>query len=313
MHKYRPDKSLGSSWHSWVYKNRPQFPIQEDETALVIYSLWKHYEFSKDLEFIESIYNSLIKKAADFMVSYINTETGLPKPSYDLWEEKFGVSTFTASSVYGALVAAGKFSKLLGKVEHEKKYITTSEKVKEAILKYLWSNDKKMFYKMVNFEEGQPIYDGTMDFSSIYGIFRFRVLDVFDPKVVDSIKTMEEISGRIPVGGVPRYAGDVYHLKSHDVPGNPWIITTLWLAQYYVVAAKEEKDFDKVKEILLWVIKHAGSTGVLPEQVDAKTGEHLSATPLTWSHSEFVSTVINYLEKIEELGICAQEEIKAGY
>ena len=41
MHKYRPDKSLGSSWHSWVYKDRPQFPIQEDVTALVIYSLWK--------------------------------------------------------------------------------------------------------------------------------------------------------------------------------------------------------------------------------------------------------------------------------
>lgn len=313
MHKYRPDKSLGSSWHSWVYKNKPQFPIQEDETALVIYSLWKHYEFSKDLEFIESIYNSLIKKAADFMVSYVNTETGLPKPSYDLWEEKFGVSTFTASSVYGALMAAGKFSKLLGKVEHEKKYITTGEKVKEAVIKYLWSEDKKMFYKMVNFEDGYPIYDETMDISSIYGIFRFRVLDAHDPMVVASIKTMEEISKKIPVGGIPRYENDAYHKSSHDVPGNPWIITTLWLAQYYVIAAKEEKDFDKVKEILTWVVKQAGSTGILPEQIDAVTGAHLSATPLTWSHSEFVSTVINYLEKIEELGIFAQEEIKAGY
>ncbi len=313
MHKYRPDKSLGSSWHSWVYKDRPQFPIQEDETALVIYSLWKHYEFSKDLEFIESIYNSLIKKAADFMVSYIDAETGLPKPSYDLWEEKFGVSTFTASSVYGALIAAAKFSKLLGKVEHEKKYTTAGEKVKEAVVKYLWCEEKKMFYKMVNFEDGKPIFDETMDISSIYGIFRFRVLDVNDPKVADSIRTMEEISSKIPVGGVPRYNGDVYHLKSHNVPGNPWIITSLWLAQYYIVAAKEEKDFDKVKEILSWVVKQAGSTGILPEQIDATTGTHLSATPLTWSHSEFVSTVINYLEKIEELGIFAQEEIKAGY
>ncbi len=313
MHKYRPDKSLGSSWHSWVYKDKPQFPIQEDETALVIYSLWKHYEFSKDLEFIESIYNSLIKKAADFMVSYANAETGLPKPSYDLWEEKFGVSTFTASSVYGALMAAGKFSKLLGKVEHEKKYSTAAEKVKEAIIKYLWCEDKKMFYKMVNFEDGKPIYDETMDISSIYGIFRFRVLDAHDPMVIDSIKTMEGISTRILVGGIPRYENDVYHRSSHEVPGNPWIITTLWLAQYYVIAAKEEKDFDKVKEILMWVVRQAGSTGILPEQIDAVTGAHLSATPLTWSHSEFVSTVINYLEKIEELGIFAQEEIKAGY
>jgi GH15 family glucan-1,4-alpha-glucosidase len=113
MQKYRPDKSPGSTWHAWVYKERVQFPIQEDETALVIYSLWKHYEFSKDLEFIESIYNSLIKKSADFMVSFTDENTGLPKPSYDLWEEKLGTSTFTSSAVFGALMASAEFSRLL--------------------------------------------------------------------------------------------------------------------------------------------------------------------------------------------------------
>ena len=39
MHKYRPDKSLGSSWHPWVRNGKPELPIQEDETALVIYAL----------------------------------------------------------------------------------------------------------------------------------------------------------------------------------------------------------------------------------------------------------------------------------
>src|SRR3989344_4069894 len=105
MHKYRPDKSLGSSWHPWVRDGQKQFPIQEDETALVIYALWEHYQLSRDLEFIESIYNSLIKKATDFMVSYLDEKTGLPRASYDIWEQKYGISTFTASSVYGALTA----------------------------------------------------------------------------------------------------------------------------------------------------------------------------------------------------------------
>ncbi len=313
MHKYRPDKSLGSSWHSWVSGNSIQFPIQEDETALVLYSLWKHYEFSKDLEFIESIYNSLIKKSADFMVSFTSPETGLPKPSYDLWEEKLGISTFTASSVYAALLSASNFSRLLGKAENEKRYRVAAEKVKEGVLKYLWSDDKKMFYKMINFENGQSVIDSTLDFSSIYGIYRFRVLDVSDPRVVDSIHTMEEIARRIPAGGVMRHENDDYYKTSPEVPGNPWIITTLWLANYYIVKAKEEKDFDKVKEILKWVVVHASKTGVLPEQLDPNSGAHLSAAPLTWSHSEFVSTVINYLEKVEELGILAQEEVKAGF
>ncbi len=311
MHKYRPDKSLGSSWHSWVRNESMQLPIQEDETALVLYSLWKHYEFSKDLEFIESIYNSLIKKSADFMVNYIDVVTGLPKPSYDLWEEKWGVSTFTASAVYAALNAASHFSKLLGKVQHEQKYKETSDKIREAIIRYLWNDGKKMFYKMVNFEGDRPVYDDTLDFSSIYGIFRFRVLDALDEKVVASISTMEALAKKIPIGGMVRYENDVYHVGSVPVPGNPWVITTLWLAQYYIVTAKEEKDFDKVKELLSWVVSHKASTGVLPEQFDAVTGEHLSASPLTWSHSEYVSTVINYLEKLEDLEIFEQDEIKS--
>src|SRR5690606_32599661 len=38
MHKYLPDYSLGSSWHPWVQNGKKQIPIQEDETALVIYA-----------------------------------------------------------------------------------------------------------------------------------------------------------------------------------------------------------------------------------------------------------------------------------
>lgn len=310
MQKYRPDKSPGSTWHAWVYKDRVQYPIQEDETALVIYSLWKHYEFSKDLEFIESIYNSLIKKSADFMVNFINQENGLPKPSYDLWEEKLGVSTFTSAAVYGGLVAAANFSRLLGKAENEKKYLASADKIKEGIVTHLWNEERKMFVRMVNSENGREEIDDTLDFSSIYGIIRFRVLEVDDQKVTESLQTMEELAKRIPVGGMMRHENDAYYRSNNDVPGNPWIITTLWLAQCYIIRAKNEKDFAKVIEILNYVVDKAGPTGILPEQLDPITGSHLSATPLTWSHSEFVSTVINYLEKIEELGILIQEEIR---
>lgn len=309
MHKYRPDKSLGSSWHPWVRSQKPQLPIQEDETALILYSLWKHYEFSKDLEFIEGIYNSLIKKSADFMIDYMFKDNSLTHPSYDLWEEKYGISTFTSSSVYAALVAAANFSKLLGKAENERKYSNAATALREAILRYLYNPDKNMFYKSVNIRGDVTEYDSTLDMSSIYGIFRFRVLDAHDERVAESIKTMEELASHIPIGGMPRYENDWYYRRSQETPGNPWIITTLWLAQYYIVVAKEEKDFDRVKDILKWVCEHASLSGVLPEQLDPHTGHHLSATPLTWSHSEFVITIINYLEKLEELGICDQEQI----
>jgi GH15 family glucan-1,4-alpha-glucosidase len=36
-HKYNPDGSPASSWHPWVIKGEAALPIQEDETALVVW------------------------------------------------------------------------------------------------------------------------------------------------------------------------------------------------------------------------------------------------------------------------------------
>jgi len=113
--KYHPDGSLGSTWHPWSSSSHKfQLPIQEDETALVIYSLWSHYLQARDIEYISPLYEPLVCKAADFMVSYRDTETKLPLASYDLWEENWGISTFTTSAVFGGLKAASKLAKLFG-------------------------------------------------------------------------------------------------------------------------------------------------------------------------------------------------------
>jgi GH15 family glucan-1,4-alpha-glucosidase len=50
-------------------------------------------------------------------------------------------------------------------------------------------------------------------------------------------------------------------------------------------------------EILEWTAKHALPSGVLAEQIHPTTGEPVSVSPLTWSHSTFVATVMNYLKK----------------
>ena len=68
LHKYNPDGSLGSSWHPWVDKDgNPQLPIQEDETALVLWALWDHYERIRDVEFIRPLYSPMIRSAGDFL------------------------------------------------------------------------------------------------------------------------------------------------------------------------------------------------------------------------------------------------------
>lgn len=305
MHKYRADGSPGSSWHPWVAKDGSvQLPIQEDETALVLCALWEHYLLTRDLEFIEEIFNSFIQKSANFLVMYRDKDTGLPKHSYDLWEEKLGTTTFTSSSVYGALIAAANFSKLLGKTEHEKMYSDAATEVRAGILKHLYDKDSGIFRKLYIRKNGNFEYDNTVDISSAYGVFRFGVLLPDDPMLRKAFAITEErlFCSRYS-GGIARYEGDNYYRTGHDIPGNPWFICTLWLVQYYIALAKEEKDLDRVRQWFEWVTSLALPSGVLSEQLDPYTKQQISAAPLTWSHSEYVLSVMAYLQKIEDFGI----------
>ncbi|MCI0542197.1 glycoside hydrolase family 15 protein [bacterium] len=306
MHKYRADGSLGSSWHPWVTaKGEIQLPIQEDETALVLFAIWKHYELSRDLEFVEQIYNSFIQKAAHFMMLYRDKMTGLPKQSYDLWEERLGISTFTSSAVYGALIAASRFARLLGKTESEREYSRVAEEIKQGIMKHLYNAETGSFYRMIKIEGGNIVADKTIDISSVYGVFRFGIIAPDDPILKRAFNITEEklFCSRYSAG-FARYEGDNYYRAGDDIPGNPWFVTTLWAVQYYIATAKEEADFSRVRQWFDWVVSLAPPSGVLSEQINPYTKEQISASPLTWSHSEYVLAVMAYLEKLEELGIC---------
>ena len=154
-------------------------------------------------------------------------------------------------------------------------------------------------------EDGTITSDRTLDMSSVYGVFAFGILDIDDPRLARAIKQVEDrILLKTAVGGVARYEGDLYFRDATGVPGNPWIITTLWLAQYYIARAKKESDFAPVHQWLEWAVRHTTQSGVFSEQLHPYSGEPLSATPLTWSHSEYIMTVIKYLNKLVELGIC---------
>jgi len=303
MHKYRSDGVLGSSWHPWIINGEPKLPIQEDETAIVIFMLWEHYERYRDIEFIESMYNTFIEPAAEFMCEYIEATTGLPQASFDLWEEKYGTSTYTAASVYGGLMAAAKFANLLGKVEPSRTYQVIAQRMQTAIGKVLFDKKEGVFVKQVlHTADGDLEYDNTLDTSSLHGLLLFRVFDAEDERITQMVKKVED---RLQVHGKSkgfiRYEGDAYYRMQNAETPNPWVVTTLWIARYYIEKAQSFKDLKYPLELLEWTASHANKGGMLAEQMHPDTREQLSTAPLVWSHAEFVLTVQSYLERVEEL------------
>lgn len=300
MHKYRTDGVLGSSWHPWIISGEPRLPIQEDETATVLFALWEHYEIHRDIEFVESMYNRFIEPAAEFMCQYIEPLTGLPQASFDLWEEKYGTSTYTAASVYGGLMAAAKFANLLGKDNSSRTYQAIAQRMQTSIGEVLFDKNEGIFIKQVlHTADGELQYDKTVDASSLYGLLLFRVLDIDDNRVTAMFKAVQErLSVRGNSKGYVRYEGDQYYRMRDAGSPNPWVITTLWIARYYIEKAEKLNDLKPALELLQWTASHATVGGVLAEQMHPDTREQLSTAPLVWSHAEFVLAVRAYLERI---------------
>jgi GH15 family glucan-1,4-alpha-glucosidase len=312
LHKYNPDGSVGSSWHPAIQNGEVQLPIQEDETALVLYTLWEYYEKTKQIEHCQSLYASLIRPAAKFLLNYSHPELELPLPSYDLWEERRGIFTFTCSSVYAGLKAAANFAQLFGDDVRYTRYNDKAESIKEAMLHHLYDEETGRFLRGIYLEnDGEIRKDYTVE-SSMFSLFSFGVLPADDHRVV---RTMEAIKEKLrvntKVGGYSRYEGDYYFSVTTEfekIPGNPWIICTLWVAEWEIAKAKTLSDLLEPFDLLCWTYKQAMESGVLPEQLNPLTGEPLSVAPLTWSHSTFVLTVTKYVEKYHQL----QKEMEAN-
>ena len=298
-HKYSPDGSIGSSWHALIDDSgKIQLPIQEDETALVLFALYKHFQRYGDLEFISKVYPKLILNTAEFLLDYRDLATGLPKPSFDIWEEKAGLFTSTVSTVISALQSAAGFAKVFFDIERQEKLTEAAAEMKKAMLTRLYDAKAQRFKKAI-YPTG--IGDLTVD-SSVSLAFITGAFSVFSDEVRNSMSSVvDKLWIKTNTGGVARYENDEYHRVTREIPGNPWFICTLWLARWYIATALSLEELNRGLNLLDWTAKHASASGILAEQLDPHTGGAISVAPLVWSHAEFVIAVCEYMEKQKEL------------
>ncbi|MFN2411485.1 MAG: glycoside hydrolase family 15 protein [Pyrinomonadaceae bacterium] len=298
LQKYNADGTLASGWHASfdVGTGERLLPIQEDETALVLWAFWEHYQKYRDIEFAQRLYRSLVVRCADFMVAFRHPNLHLPNASWNLWEDRRGIHTFTCATVVAGLRAAANFAALFGDGERDERYRTTAEEIVSAMRQHLFDAGEKRFARAIEANLGGEIKrDLTVD-ASLFAVFYFGVFDPHDEMVT---RTMHAVKEKLASGGgIARYEYDGYMKTRSDAPGNTWVICTLWLADYFIAAAKSKKDLSRALEIIEWVASIALPSGVLSEQIDPATGEQLSVSPLTWSHSTFVATCLAYVEKL---------------
>ena len=288
MHKYQPDRAIGSTWHPLVHGRNKELAIQEDETASVIYLIGAYFEASEDRTFVENLYHSFVVPCANFMSRFIDEATGLPHASYDLWEEKFLTTTYTVCTVISALEVASKLATTVEAPDDSLRWKKAADGIRSNLDKLYGDG---IFVKGFLLQDnGELKYDTTLDISNLYGPYMFAGLDFDDERLKSTAAQVEKrLLNSSPSGGVIRYEHDNYFLTKHQFNGNPWMVCTMWLAQYFEASGESQKAL----ELLDWGIAHELNSGVLSEQYDPETGSTLGVTPLVWSHAEMVNTILD--------------------
>lgn len=273
LHKYTPAGDFGSTWH-------PVPMIQIDETGLPLYALYNNWEIAKSVWTTGRYYRRLVIPTANYLIKAIDKETGLPISSFDLWEERKGVHTYSACTVYAGLNGAYELSRSLGDYDNANVWKEAADRIRKSILEKLYDDRLKRFRRALD--------DPTLD-SSVFAVWYFGILPPDDPRVV---RTMEAVECELkrPAGGIARYLHDTYFGYM-----NSWIICTLWLSQWHSAVG----NFDKALELLEWCAVHAHPAGLMSEQIDDR-GSTLSVLPLAWSHSAYILAVLEYLQALEK-------------
>ncbi len=291
MHKYQVDRSIGSTWHPLMHRHHPELAIQEDETALVICALYEYLQKFPDDKFRQFAYDSLVRPAANFMSRFIDEQTNLPHASYDLWEERFGTHTFTVVVTKSALSRAAEIARQLGNSESAETWQAAADRISGAIHQ-LYNQELGRYRKgqYLNLES-QLEYDDTADTSTLLGFMEFDPQSLSATEVLKTAETVESVLyNSSPSGGVVRYEHDNYFLSRQEYLGNPWIICTLWLAQFYLKAGQK----DKAGGLIDWCLSTALPSSVLAEQVDPVDKNQVGVSPLVWSHAELVNTLLEF-------------------
>ena len=278
-------QSKDGMWEQRFYTNErlaPAWGYQIDETASIIYGVYDYYLYKKDAKFVKDNLK-MCEKAEHYLEKYVDNILNGNKvqPSYDIWEEKEDIHTYSLAAIFSAfeaMIAMNelvkpfyeknrlKLEQIAKKNEGLKKYLVD---IKKYVLKNFYDNESKWFVRNTT--------DKKMDISLIGLVYPFHLFSPKEKKVQNTIERMN-MTLRTYTGGYMRYEGDTYR------GGNPWIIANLWLAEYYLEAGMK----NMARECFDFAVIGSNEHGLLPEQDDNHTMDPAWVIGLGWSHAMFI-------------------------
>ena len=284
-------QSKSGMWEQRFYTDgnlAPCWGYQIDETASVVYGVYNHYKHTNNVKFLKDTLR-MCENAIKYLKKYIQNVLENKEEeykSYDLWEENEGIHTYSLATIFSSFDAMIKiYEKIkpeytenrlkIEKIEKEvnilKKYMI---EIKKYIVENLYDNNRKSFVRNI---------DKKIDISLLGLVTPFKLFTAKEKKIQNTIETID-LTLRTYTGGYLRYEHDSY------AGGNPWVISSLWMADYYLKAGSRKK----ARECFDFVVKTATKNGFLAEQIDNQTLTAKWVIGLGWSHAMFID-ILNKL------------------
>ncbi len=254
-------------------------PLQLDQTGAMLLAYEAAFRELRDDSLDRELWLAA-RQAADFLVELREPGTGLPGPSYDLWEEDDGRHAYTAASVIGGLRAAAAMA---GRHERRRAegYSRAADEVRDALETELWSEERGHYVRSTE--------DPRLD-SSLFGLaWPFGAVDARSPRMRSTVNAIERALA-VGAGGLRRYEGDTY------AGGNAWVLAALWLG----LVRRQAGDQAGHLRSLVYARDVQTALGLLPEQV-TDDGRPAWVVPLTWSHAMLVLAARPELSFVGEL------------
>ncbi len=197
-------------------------------------------------------------------------------PDSGIWEVRGGPRHF----VYSKLMCWVAVDRGIKIAEHRKydfpvdKWKDTREEIKKAILEKGYDQELKSFVQSF----GSKVLDATNLMIPIMGL-----IPIDDPRVQGTIDaTLEKLTTQS--GLVHRYIGE----DGLSGKEGAFLLCSFWLIKALALSGRIEE----AEDILTKVLKFAGGTGLLSEEIDPETGKQLGNLPQAFSHIGLINSVL---------------------